>query len=168
MRLPRRDRSAFASRRALAYGPEPVRRIDRMGLAPRPVTLYTRCPSHPTRTQTGRTGHRSAVALASKPRDCLSLATGAWAVHGGGGRGSGGHGCAVRWWRRTPRRRTRWGLPGSRHCCGACGLPVGHRPFALKKKSSLSLIHRADRNSITKIHQTFGIDAPFRPRPAGY
>jgi hypothetical protein len=44
--------------------------------------------------------------------------------YGGGGRGSGGHGCTVRWWRRTPRRRTPWGLPGSRHCCEGSGLPV--------------------------------------------
>jgi hypothetical protein len=56
---------------------------------------------------------------------------------GGGGRGGGGGRCCTfRWWRRTPRGGHGWaGLDQGI----AVGLPAGHRPFALKKKSSRSV-----------------------------
>jgi hypothetical protein len=76
-------------------------------------------------------------------------------------------------------RRERPHVTGSKKCCG-----LGrYRPVCIKallsvfgnstatghiKEVEPRAVHRADRHSIAEIHQTFGLDAPFRPRPGGY
>jgi hypothetical protein len=88
-------------------------------------------------------------------------------------------------WAQNPRntlldiRRECSHVTGSKKCCG-----LGrYRPVCIKallsvfcnstatghiKEVEPRAVHRADRHSIAEIHQTFGLDAPFRPRPGGY